>query len=86
MQIELLPTWMLRRHLKIWKEKGNKPITFNEVANLLPDDERVVAVFLSKLNKMGWVDVKKDINDARRRLYVFHSPQVNIEKCMEVIR
>lgn len=86
MAIQLLPTWMLRRHLLIWKQKKDTPITFKECKELLRDDAKVIAVFLSNLNRMGWIDVKKDSKDARRRLYIFHNPKIKIEKCLEVIK
>lgn len=85
MEIKLLPTWMFRRHLKIWREKRDSPTTFQECTRLLPDDKKVVAVFLSKLHKCGWVDIQKDPQDGRRKLYVFHDPKKNIEKCTVVV-
>jgi len=39
----------------------------------LPDDERMVSVILSEMRKAGWVEMRLDPEDARRRLYKLKS-------------
>lgn len=72
--IELLPKWIMKRYLILWKEKNEQEFDLDEAHRILskmskPDDRRVVALFLSELRKAGWLIVKFDPDDARRRIY-----------------
>ena len=55
-EFEYMPRWVMKRLKIIWEKFGSKDFTFDEVAKLLKNDnERVVAVVLSKLVKSGWL-------------------------------
>lgn len=72
--VELLPKWIMRRYLYLWDTFKIKEFDFDEALSVLsklpkPDNKKVVALFLSELRKAGWLDVKFDPNDARKRIY-----------------
>ena len=51
-----------------------KEFEFNEALSILqqmpkPDDRRIVGLFLSDLRKAGWLEVKFDPKDTRKRIY-----------------
>lgn len=72
--IELLPKWIMKRYLILWKELEDTEFDLDLAHRILlktskPDDKRVVALFLSELRKAGWLIVKFDPEDARKRIY-----------------
>lgn len=72
--LQLLPKWIMRRYLVLWKQLYGKEFEFNEALSVLqqmpkPDDKRIVGLFLSELRKAGWLDVKFDPKDTRKRIY-----------------
>lgn len=84
--VELLPKWVMRRYLVLWDNFKNKEFGFDEALVILanlpkPDDKKIAALFLSELRKAGWLDVKFDPNDARRRIYKLHP----YEKIFEIV-
>jgi hypothetical protein len=71
---KLLPKWVMRRYLLLWKTLGDKEFEFEDALRILkkqlkPDDKRIVALFLSELKKAGWLDVKLNPLDGRKRIY-----------------
>ena len=40
----------------------------------MPDDGRMVSVILSEMRKAGWLEVRLDPEDARKRLYKLKAP------------
>ena len=45
-----------------------------ERTKTLPDDGRMVSVILSEMRKAGWLEVRLDPEDARKRLYKLKAP------------
>ena len=66
---ELLPRWLMKRYLVVWKVKEDKEFTFEEVSEILNDDARIISLFLSDLKKKGWLEVRIHPEDSRKRLY-----------------
>ncbi len=84
--VQLLPKWVMRRYLVLWDSFKNKEFGFDEALRILsnlpkPDDKKIVALFLSELRKAGWLEVKFDPEDARRRKYRLHP----YEKIFEIV-
>ena len=81
----LVPRWIIRRYIKLWKKYGKKKFTYTEAKDLLKEeDERMISIALSQLNKSGWIKVEKDQKDKRRGKYVIIAPndvfrEVNVE-------
>lgn len=64
----------MRRYLILWKELDEQEFDVDLAHKILskmskPDDRRVVTLFLSELRKAGWLVVKFDPDDARKRIY-----------------
>ncbi|OGW71723.1 MAG: hypothetical protein A2047_00955 [Omnitrophica bacterium GWA2_41_15] len=67
---EIVPKWIMRRYLILRNEFGEKEFSFEECKNSLDEgDARIISIFLSDLKKNGWLTVKIDPNDSRKRLY-----------------
>ena len=83
--VVLLPKWVMRRYLVLWTNLKSREFGFEDALRILsklpkPDDKKVVALFLSELRKAGWLDVKFDPEDARRRIYKLQPYEKIFEK------
>ncbi|MEM2890862.1 MAG: class I SAM-dependent DNA methyltransferase [Candidatus Hadarchaeum sp.] len=68
-----LEDWLERRRAVLWRTFGDKPFTRLEAAAALKDDEKSINVVLSELRKSGWVEIRADSSDARKKLYKLKS-------------
>jgi len=67
--------WVMDRYSILWERFADNPISFKQIKDTLKiDDKNVISVFLNELRKSGWVDVKLDKEDIRKRLYTLKSP------------
>ncbi|MCD6591048.1 MAG: SAM-dependent DNA methyltransferase [Candidatus Aenigmarchaeota archaeon] len=68
-----LPEWLEKRYGILWNAFKDRDFTREELIKVLReksgDDERTAGVIISELNKGGWLKIKLDPNDARKRLY-----------------
>jgi len=44
---KLLPKWLMRRYLVLWKRFKTDKFSFEEAQNVLDEDARIVNLFLS---------------------------------------
>jgi len=68
-----LEKWLERRRSALWKAFEDRPFTRLEAADVLRDDEKSINVVLSQLRKAGWVEIRPDPADARKKLYKLKS-------------
>ena len=73
--VEPLPKWLMQRYSLLWVKFKDKEFNHEQATKTLPDDERMVSVILSELRKAGWLEMRLDPEDARRRLYKLKSPE-----------
>lgn len=72
---ELLPKWLMRRYLFLLGElKANRKREFDfafaeKTLSKMGSSPKMVPLFLSELRKAGWLEVKLDPDDARKRVY-----------------
>jgi type I restriction enzyme M protein len=73
----MLPAWLEKRYRILWDASHESAFRFEDALRILKekikDDERQINVFLSELRKEGWLDVKFDPEDARKRIYKLRS-------------
>ena len=75
--LQLLPKWIMKRYLILWKALGSNEFDLDKAAKILAvldkgsekDNKKIVTLFLSELRKAGWLEVQFDENDARKRIY-----------------
>ena len=69
----MIPKWLEKRHKFLWEAVHDSPFRFDDAAKVLKekmhDSENQINVFLSELRKRGWLEVKLDPEDARKRIY-----------------
>lgn len=77
-----LPKWIMQRYSILWNTFHSNEFDHDAASNLL-NNEKTVSIAISKLRKNGWLEVKFDESDARRRLYKLKSPEQAVQEMME---
>jgi len=84
----MIPTWLEKRHNLLWESFQSSPFRFEDAAKILKnkmhDSENQVNVSLSELRKRGWLEVKFDPNDARKRIYTLFSKEEIISETLSI--
>ncbi len=77
---ETIPNWVLQRYAVLFRKYKNKEFTFKEAMKAIKENDKVYAsMVLSELRKAGWLEIKINQNDARKRIYNLIMPEVAIE-------
>lgn len=75
----VIPKWVMERYAILWNKFESQEIDFKAIQNTLNlDDSNTIRVFLSELKNAGWMEVKPDKQDPRRRLYSLITPNIVI--------
>ena len=77
---EPLPKWLMQRYSVLWVKFRDKEFNHKQATETLPDNGRMVSVILSDMRKAGWLEIKLDPNDARKRLYKLKSPEEAVKE------
>ena len=64
-----IPKWVQRRYALLRKAYGTGEFTFEDACEILGSDGKFVSVLLSELKKYGWIEVKLNPEDSRKRIY-----------------
>lgn len=84
----ILPKWLQKRYDALLKEFGESEFRFNDAAELLSqkfsEELSHVNVILSELRKAGYLEVKFDPTDARKKIYKLVSTKEIISKNLKV--
>jgi len=78
MEAKPIPRWLMERYSLLWMKTKGKEFDFDLVVKVLKDkdkDERMMSVALSRMNKLGWLTVKINPKDSRKRIYQLKSPE-----------
>lgn len=79
-----VPKWVQIRYAKLWNKYDGKEISYADIEKILKvDGKNTISVFLNELRTAGWLTIKLDEKDARKRNYILKSPD-SIVKQMEM--
>lgn len=82
--LKIPPKWILKRYAILWKKFGEKKFSFENAQEALNEDARVISLFLSELNKAGWIEkIEPHPDDARKRLYKLIPMKKGFERAIE---
>ena len=77
--VEPIPKWIMKRYAKLWKAFGSKDFSFEKADKALEEeDNRIIGIILSELKKAGWLEVKQDPDNSRKRLYQLKKPNTAV--------
>ncbi|MBR9704643.1 hypothetical protein GOV12_04475 [Candidatus Pacearchaeota archaeon] len=70
-----IPKWVMERFTVLWQEFEGREISYEDIVNHLKiDDKNTISVFLNELRTAGWIEVKLNESDTRKRQYSLKSP------------
>lgn len=68
--VELIAKWLFEKYSQLFVKYTTKEFTFQEAMKILHEDDKAyMSLILSELRKAGWLQIKIDQQDARRRIY-----------------
>jgi len=71
-----LPAWEMKNYSLLWKKFKDKEFTNKEAQNCLKlEDPHTVSVLFYNLNKKGWIIIKRDTKDQRKKIYQLKKPE-----------
>ena len=70
MMIEPLPKWLMKRYALLWRKFNTNKFTQQQVSELFKEkDFKLISAILSELNRSGWIKIKRNEEDARKKEY-----------------
>lgn len=77
---ETIPNWLLQRYAVLYRKYKDKEFIFKDAMKAIKENDKIYAsMVLSELRKAGWLEIKIDPSDARKRIYHLVMPDVAIE-------
>jgi DNA-binding transcriptional regulator PaaX len=71
-----MPKWLMTCYSQLWKKTKGREFDFDLVLRTLKyKDEGMISLALSRLNKHGWLTVKINPKDSRKRIYQLKNPE-----------
>nr|APG80655.1 hypothetical protein [Candidatus Parvarchaeum acidiphilum ARMAN-4] len=80
---EGVPSWLVKRYMKLWSKFKDKSFSFEDAKSTLKEDGKFISVVLSEMKKEGWLSLELDPEDARKRLYKLNSLEEVMKKTAE---
>ena len=82
--VKAIPKWVQIRYAKLWNKYKEKDVSYSDIEKVLKIDKKnTISVFLNELRTAGWITIKLDENDARKRSYLLKSPDMVVKE-MEI--
>lgn len=76
-----LPKWVTQRYSLLWKTFNKRDFNYSEASQILKEkNEALVSIVISEMKKHGWLAVKLDPEDSRKRIYTLKSPEEAISE------
>jgi len=71
-----LAKWLMLRYAVLWKAFSQTEFSADDAAHILAEEkEQLVSVILSNLKRHGWLMMRLDPHDSRKRIYSLKNPE-----------
>jgi TPP-dependent 2-oxoacid decarboxylase len=79
--VEPLPKWEMKKYAYLWKAFGEKEFTNEQALKVLKEkDAHLLSVLFYDLKNMGWIEIKRDEQDKRRKIYKLKEPNQAVKE------
>lgn len=79
--IKPIPKWVWKKYALLWKKFEENDFTFKEAQVVLQHlDRNTISVMFNELKKAGWLEVKLNEKDTRKRVYTLVKPSEPVER------
>lgn len=81
---EPIPRWLMEKYAVLYRNYKDKSFTFKDAMKTLKEKDKVyISLALSEMRKSGWLTIKINPDDARKRLYNLILPEEVINQIKE---
>ena len=67
-----LPKWIMRKYAQLWKKFRDTEFEHSETEEILEENASVIISFLKK---NGWLSIRLNPEDSRKRFYMLKNPE-----------
>lgn len=76
-----IPRWLMEKYALLFKKFKDKEFSYQQVMETINKNSRIyTSLVLSELRKAGWLEIKINPEDARKRIYTLYKPEEVITK------
>lgn len=76
-----IPRWLMEKYATLFRKFKGKEFTFQQAMETINEKDKIyVSLVLSELRKAGWLEIKINPQDARRRIYTLFEPEEVVKK------
>jgi len=79
-----LPKWLMKRYAILWCKFNESEFDHEQACGAFEKDGELVSLFLSEMKKRGWLEVKINPHDTRKRVYKLISPNEAVLNMIKV--
>jgi len=76
-----LPKWVMKHYSILWNNFKDKGFRYKDASRVV-NEEKMMSLILSELKRNGWLNVKLDPKDSRKRIYKLKNPEKVIKEIM----
>ena len=76
---EPLPRWIMRRYSAFWNKFRDKEFNHKNALKIM-NNYGLLGGVLSGLRQAGWLEMKRNPNDGRKRIYNLKSPEQAVKE------
>ena len=76
---EPLPKWIMKWYSALWNKFRDKVFNHKDALKIL-DNYGLLGNVLSGLRQAGWLEMKRNPNDGRKRIYKLKSPEQAVKE------
>lgn len=81
---EPLPKWEMMKYAHLWNILKEKEFTNKKALNILKEKDRhLLSVFFYDLKKLGWIEIKRDSKDKRKKIYKLKEPNQAVKEMIK---
>jgi len=78
-----LPKWIMQKYAALWRQFRYNEFDHTQSTEILKDNTSVI---ISHLKKNGWIEIKLNPKDSRKRIYVLKTPEQAVQEIGMEIR
>lgn len=82
--VEPLPKWEMKKYACLWKAFRKNEFTNEQALKILKEkDFHILSVFFYDLKKTGWIEIKRNKKDKRKKIYKLKEPNQAVKEMIK---
>ena len=81
---EPLPKWEMKKYASLWKAFQTKEFSNEQALKILKErDSHLLSVFFYDLKNKGWIEIRRNEKDKRKKLYKIKEPNQVVKEMVK---